>query len=631
MKNPSEPPSTQVTSSRPPQELSAIATFGRYELVGRLAFGGMAEIFLARESAAGGASRYLVIKRVLPHVADDEQFVQMFFDEARLAMQLNHPNICHIYEFGEKDDHYFIAMEWINGQPLGQAIRRARVEGGIPAHIGAKVVAQVADALHYAHRAKDQMGRPMGIVHRDVSPQNIMVSYDGAVKLLDFGIAKASTHATKTQAGVVKGKFAYMSPQQCLGQDIDGRADIFALGICLYEVLTGKGLYHRKSEYETMRAVIDGEVPSIRDVVPDLPVELDAITQKALAKKPEDRFQTAGEMHEALEQWIATSGNVVSAAKIESFMEELYADEIRRGPLVDSTPFGMSLHKQGARSEAPSQSSGSGQVASSSSAGGHRNKVASIPIDIGESEQPRKGKQRLALLGGVAALVAAAAIGGAMVAAPGDDASEAAADTSEDDGEGAGSAGSPTQDEDTPQDESAPEAPPQEKAAATETEGETQTGQTPAAAEPTRGTVLIESSPEGAKIKLGGRQFEERTPTIVEDIEPGKHVVLLARPGFRTWRGQVEVVAGEEAKVEADLDRARREPAAPPGHLSVNTRPWSKVYVGGRSLGTTPIGGVQVPSGSVRLRIVDRDGRTHHRTVKVEPGEEARLFFDLTK
>ncbi|MCZ7681312.1 MAG: serine/threonine protein kinase [Sandaracinaceae bacterium] len=310
------------------QKLPAICTYGRYEVLGRIAFGGMAEIFLGRETTAVGASRYLVIKRILPHVADDDQFVQMFLDEARLAIQLNHPNICHIYEFGELESSYFIAMEWVNGVPLGKLIRKARLLGGIPPELGVRIIAQISEALHYAHRAKDALGRPLGIVHRDVSPHNVMVAYDGQVKLLDFGIAKASSHASKTEAGVVKGKFSYMAPEQCLGKPIDARADVFALGICLYEVLTGQALYHKENEYETMRAVIHDDAPSIRETRTDLPEALDGIVQRALKKKAEDRFQTAGELQMALERWLADAKKVVNAASIGELMEELYEEQI---------------------------------------------------------------------------------------------------------------------------------------------------------------------------------------------------------------------------------------------------------------------------------------------------------------
>ncbi len=585
VRNPTDAPDA-TPSSEPPstQKLSAICDFGRYEILGRIAFGGMAEIFLARESAEAGASRYLVIKRILPHVADDESFVRMFLDEARLAMQLNHPNICHIYEFGQLDGSYFISMEWINGVQLGKLIRRSRAEGGVPASIGVAIISRIAEALHYAHRAKDQMGRPMGIVHRDVSPHNIMVSYDGNVKLLDFGIAKASTHATKTQAGVIKGKFSYMSPQQCLGQPIDGRADVFALGVCLYEVLTGKPLYHRKTEYETMRAVIEEPVPSIRESKPELPEALDRIVQRALAKSEGERHRSAGALQEELEAWLADERRIVNAAKIGDFMEELYAEEISRGPLVDSTPFGKSLNQY------PGSPSGSGRGVSKPNTGSRST----------ETGQAAPASRTPLYVGGA---IAAAALIVAAVALT------------------SGREEPPTPQATAPAPEPVPEPEPPVLEDEQPVEPET----------PAIGALVIRSTPSGASITLGERRLTETTPTILTEVPAGTHPIVLEHAGYEPWRGEVEVVADRRANVSAQLERVQRvrAPAAPPGRLSINTRPWSKVYVGNRLLGTTPVGGAAVPSGNLRLRLVDRDGRTHHRTVEVEAGGEARAFFDL--
>ncbi len=310
----------------------AIDTYGKYEILGRLAVGGMAEVFLAREMASHGAGRHVAVKRILPQIADDDTFVEMFLDEARLAMRLNHPNICHIYDIGELEDTYFIAMEWVNGVPFGKLIARARDKGGLPITIAVKIMAHVADALNYAHQARDGVGRPLNIVHRDVSPQNVMVRFDGVVKLLDFGIAKAATQTSQTEAGIVKGKFSYMSPEQCLGKPLDARSDIFAIGACLYEALTGKPAFRRASDLDTMRAIVHEPVPSARLVRGDVPPRLDAILRKALAKDPGQRFQTAGEMYVALERFLAEQGEFVHAMHIANAIETMIPDAASRGP-----------------------------------------------------------------------------------------------------------------------------------------------------------------------------------------------------------------------------------------------------------------------------------------------------------
>ena len=604
VRNPSEAPPPMPRAAEvasPSSQLPAICDFGRFELLGRLAFGGMAEIFLAREhSTEASASRHLVIKRILPHVATDSQFMDMFLDEARLAMNLNHPNICHIYEFGQQEGASFIAMEWVNGVTLGKLIRRARIDGGVPPPIAAKIAAQIAGALHYAHRAKDQAGKPLGIVHRDVSPHNVMISYDGAVKLLDFGIAKAASHSTKTEAGVIKGKFAYMSPEQCLGKDLDGRTDVFALGVCLFETLTGKQLFHQKTEYETMRAVIDGPVPSIRDVYPHLPEALDDICQKALQKDREARFKNAGKLQTALEQWFIESKNVVTDATLADYMEELYEEEIERGPLVDSTPFGQSMQRMSGNAERALEQAK--QESHATTPSGPKAKAEAEPVVI-EGGQTDGAKRKWLAVGAVALLALAVGVGVAMT---GGDPPEPVASAEP----------APTPE---PVLEPAPEPIP-----------EPAPEPIPEPAAPTTGSASVTSTPEGATVRLDGEEAPGETPLTLEELSPGEHAVELRRSGYEPFRADLTIIAGEVATLEASLTRAERAPTAPPGRLSVNTRPWSKVYVGRRLLGTTPIGEASVPSGTVRLRLVDRDGATHRRTVQVEAGETSRHFWNLS-
>ena len=597
----------KAPGSTPPPNLPAICMYGRFEILGRIAFGGMAEIFLGRETTSVGAARYLVIKRILPHVADDDQFVEMFLDEARLAIQLNHPSICHIYEFGELEESYFIAMEWVNGVPLGKLIRKARAIGGVRPELVARVIAQIAEALHYAHRAKDALGRPMEIVHRDVSPHNIMVGYDGQVKLLDFGIAKAATHSSKTEAGVVKGKFSYMAPEQCLGKPLDGRVDVFALGICLYECLTGHALYHKENEYETMRAVINDPPPSIRDVDPDLPAELDAIVKRALAKDVADRYASAAQMQEALEHWLVESRKFVNAASVAVVMEELYEHQIKRGPLVDSTPFGQSFSRpkkdRSGPNAAGSLSDPLAAALSDPSVG-----ALSQPTATGAQVVPPARRSPATLLA-IAAVILSVGLGAgyALFYRPQAPPRVAAAE--------------PT---DSPLVE-----PPIEPPVAP-VEPPTVVADPPPQPEgPRVGSVRIDSTPSGANVSIGGSTFDGTTPLTLPVLQPGIHHVVVTRSGYRSWEGDVEIEAGREASVVATLVPVTRAPVAPPGHLSINTRPWSKVYVGSHLLGTTPIAEVQVTSGNVRLRLVDRDGNTHTKNVRVAPGATERVFYEL--
>jgi serine/threonine-protein kinase len=252
----------------------------------------------------------------------------MFLAEARIARRLYHPAVCHMYEAGEIDGSYFMAMEWVHGVPLRRLIRHARDHGGIPLPIALKIMVQVSEALDYVHHICDADGRPLEIIHRDVSPHNVMVSYAGYVKLLDFGIAKATIAQDATEVGVIKGKYAYLSPEQCRGEKVDRRSDIFALGICLYETATGKPIYHRDSALATMSAIVYDPVPT----APQLPPEVDAIVQRALQKSPDDRFQSAHEMRTALDGYLTSCGQQVDAGHVAALLDWLF-DEEERMPL----------------------------------------------------------------------------------------------------------------------------------------------------------------------------------------------------------------------------------------------------------------------------------------------------------
>ncbi len=295
----------------------------------------MAEIYLAREQV-GDARRKLVIKRVRAHIAEDSEFVQMFWNEGRVATRVSHPNICHVYDYGELEGELFLAMEYVNGVTLHDLIKRAYIRGESIAHpVAIKIISQIAEALDFVHRAKSEEGDPLNIVHRDVSPHNIMVTYDGVVKLLDFGVAKSETHESMTRVGTIRGKFSYMSPEQCLNEPLDGRSDIFSLGICLYEIITGKRLYQRPTEFKAMRSIVEDEVPSIRDHKVDLPEALDEIVQMALAKDRDERFETAGSLQSALAQFLADEREVVGPSRVGAVVQWLFAKEMAEGPKLE--------------------------------------------------------------------------------------------------------------------------------------------------------------------------------------------------------------------------------------------------------------------------------------------------------
>ena len=282
--------------------------YGDYELLRLIATGGMAEIYLARHNGGAGLSRTVVVKRMLPQLAVRPDFVRMFLDEARLAAKLNHPNIVQVFNLGEVDQSYYIAMEFVDGPHLGALFALSlRQRAPLPIEQCVHVVARAADGLHYAHDVHDPAtGAPLNLVHRDISPQNLLVSRDGDVKVTDFGVAKASTQQSKTRTGIIKGKVAYMSPEQCLGESVDRRTDVFALGIVLYELLTRRRLFRDKSDLLIMQKITSETVPAPSTVNKDIDAELDAICAKALTRRREERFSSAGELAEALDAWLVT-------------------------------------------------------------------------------------------------------------------------------------------------------------------------------------------------------------------------------------------------------------------------------------------------------------------------------------
>jgi serine/threonine-protein kinase len=295
----------------------AIARLGRYDILGRLARGGMAEIYLARSQDDDGTVRHVVVKRVLTEMQHDAAMLRMFLEEGRVALRLFHPNVCHVYEVGESNGLTYMVLEWVHGTSLREVVRRAsRQKATLPIPLGVHVIAKVASALEYVHNARGLDGKPLSIIHQDVTPHNVMLSWKGQVKLLDFGIAKTPGGADEGAAGQPQGKYEYMSPEQVRGEKIDPRADVFALGLCLYEVLTGRSLYQRDTIPQTMTAVVEDPVPSVRAVRADVPDALDRIVQRALAKRPKDRFQTAGEMQRALEDWLARSGGPIADVRL---------------------------------------------------------------------------------------------------------------------------------------------------------------------------------------------------------------------------------------------------------------------------------------------------------------------------
>jgi serine/threonine-protein kinase len=460
--------------------------YGNYELVRRLATGGMAEIFLARQQGLEGFEKELVIKRILPHLAAETGFVRMFLDEARIAARLNHPNIAQIYNLGSQGGTYFIAMEYVEGRDVRGVWKLCdQRDEPMPAHIACYIIAQAASALHHAHHATNRKGRPLGIVHRDVSPQNILVSDAGAVKVVDFGIAKAADSSTHTRAGVLKGKFAYMSPEQAAGQKIDRRTDIFALGVVLHELLTGKRLFKRDTDVSTLSAVGECRPERPSNVYDELPEDLDDVVLKALRRNPKDRYQEAEEFQLVLEEWIVAHGMPSGAPPLAEFVAQLPSEAEKKSAE-------RQRKSRDRRSGTPPAEKGEGHPTKMLRGNGMKpppkpaarpdTEVAPAPVKVSRAEPlvtlPRSTTAVLSFLLGIA-VVAVLALGGLLL--------------------------SPTR---------------------------------------SAAVVRVTSSPSGARVFFNGAPVPMATPCTLPAAGPGTYWLEVTLDGFEAYRDKIEIPAG---------------------------------------------------------------------------------------
>jgi len=373
--------------------------FGKYYLLERINVGGMAEVFKAKTFGVEGFERLLAVKRILPNIAEDEEFIAMFIDEAKIAVQLQHANIAQIFDLGKVDESFFIALEFVHGRDLRSIFDRMRNKGdSLPIAMACYVTMQVCEGLDYAHNKRDAQGRELNLVHRDISPQNVLIGYEGEVKLIDFGIAKAAGKASKTQAGILKGKFGYMSPEQVRGLPIDRRSDIFSVGIVLYELLTNERLFVGESDFSTLEKVRNVEIMPPSSYNKKIPQELERVVLKALARDPEDRYANAIDLHDDLQSFLYSVGEFFSRKDLAAWMKKTFAMEIEedsakleefrqiappvasaevsRKAAVAGAPSGRSgppggtgakaAPKASAKAQAPSKAPGKGQAKDSS-------------------------------------------------------------------------------------------------------------------------------------------------------------------------------------------------------------------------------------------------------------------------
>jgi serine/threonine-protein kinase len=323
-------PSRQSVSGETPLHPTLPLRLGRFVLCEELGAGGMATVYLARMELAAGLERLVALKTIHPHLAREKSFVDMFLDEARIASHVTHPNVCAVHDFGEMGSVYYRAMEHLIGEPLFDVINRLvdrfdDVREVLP-FLAARVIADACEGLHAAHTARGPDGARLSIVHRDVSPQNLFVTYDGAVKVVDFGCAKAAQRVAHTSTGVMKGKVGYAAPEQLRADDVDARADVWALGVCLWETLTLSPLFTKDTAMKTAMSVLEADIPFASDDRSWVPEQVAKIAQKALGRDRDGRYASAREMGRDLRKFIADSGFTLESAELAEWMDFLFDD-----------------------------------------------------------------------------------------------------------------------------------------------------------------------------------------------------------------------------------------------------------------------------------------------------------------
>src|ERR671936_1747118 len=374
------------------------APIGKYKLVRLIASGGMAEVYLARQAGAAGFEKLVCLKRILPHLARDRQFVEMFLNEARLAARLDHPNIVSIFDLGEANGNYFIAMEFIDGPSLRAVAKRAHERGErLPIAEVVKIVSMAAAGLHYAHDLAGPDGNPLGLVHRDISPDNILVHRNGMAKVVDFGIAKAANSAGMTRTGTLKGKVAYMPPEQLRGEALDRRVDVFALGVVLYELLGGKRPWEGDSEVSLIGRIMTEDPQPLSTLRPDAPPGLVAVVERSLAKDRQARYASCHDLQADLEALLVSLGQTITAARISDFAKA-YAEPVE--PPDESTGAAMQAL------EAEMNGTGSVRPVAPRRAQPREPRTVLLP-------QPPPPEDRRGIPYGIAAFVCVAALGGA--------------------------------------------------------------------------------------------------------------------------------------------------------------------------------------------------------------------------
>ena len=608
-----DPSGTSAHEAAP--EVPTPEAYGKYYLIDKIAVGGMAEIFRAKTFGHGGFENTMVVKRILAHMSDNEQFVQMFLDEAKVTAQLQHANVVRVWEYGKISNNYFLSMDCVDGKDAKLVLRKLfERRKMLPREFAVYIAMEAAKGLDYAHKRTTNAGQHLNIVHRDVSPSNILVSYTGEVKVADFGIVQASTVIETTTKGTLKGKIEYMSPEQAMGEELDRRSDIFSIGIVMWEMLTGRRAFKSDNEIKTLDRVRNAEIDPVSLVNASVPARLSDIVRRCMEKDKADRYQDGRELHADLMNFLYPATPDVVQQSLAHFMTELFADDIlaERNRTEEGTRLARAMHESEPSVELQ-------EDWEESRKGGSEITVA----PVGRGDAAGKAASRLTMwlgagIGGTGLLLA---VGAAVwVSQQGEQPSAPAAQT---------------------------------EVAVLKSTIAVKIG-------PVSGQVVVDGTPAGSGVAV-----------LIPDVTTGvKHVVEVKAGGYETWRDEVELGPGEKVRLDVklvpipkplpdipsgatarDVTRVenKSEPrvetsgdtkgeakteASPPGEkpkgkVNVNVSGgWADIYVDGRKIGTTPLLGQTLPAGSYSIRAKNESsGLDVTKTVTVKAGETATVSF----